>query len=248
VELVVVVVVSTVLSGLILLAFRLRARARRAEQLQRLAVERRDRFLAEAARELQAPLVKLQEELTGLSSRTVSVAKLSELTRMVGDMNTLIGELARLPRREIAAPREEVDLGDLVREVVADAPFPESGPSVIVRAQPASVMGDRARLLNGLRMLLWVLRRDAGELVITIGREEDRARVEIDTRGARGAVDALEQLPAVDYGLRTATTPSTTTLAMRVAAEVAQAHGGRVRASTRAGRGERFVLDLPATA
>jgi two-component system OmpR family sensor kinase len=248
VELIVVVLVSAVLSGLLLLALRLRVRARRAEQLQRLAVERRDRFLAEAASELQAPIDKLRGELAGLSSRTVTAAKLAELTQQLDDMRTLVSEMARLPRRAMPEPREEVDLADLVREVVADEPFPASGPSVILRAQPAAVLGERARLLSGLRMLLWVLRRDAAELVITVGRDADRARVEIDTRGARAAVDALEQLPAVDYGLRASTTPPGTTLAMRVAAEVAKAHGGRVRASTRAGRGERFVIDLPATA
>jgi K+-sensing histidine kinase KdpD len=151
-----------------------------------------------------------------------------------------------LPRRPEPAEREPVDLAELVREVVTATPFPESGPSVILRAQPAPVLGDRARLLNGLRVLLWVLRRDASELIITIGRDQDRARIEIDSRGARGPVEALEQLPAIDYGLRGSTAAPGVTLGLRVASQVAKAHGGWVRASRRAGQGERFVLDLPA--
>jgi signal transduction histidine kinase len=248
VELVVVVAVSAVLSGLLILLWRLRRRLVRVELLRRSAVERRDRFLAEAAGELQAPLTHVRNELSGLTSRTVTAAKLAELTRDLDGMRAMVDELARLPRRVTEIEREEVDLAEVVRDVVAASPFPEFGPSVIVRAQPTVVWGDRARLLNGLRMLLWVLRREAAELVITVNRDDDRARVEIDSRGARAAVDTLEQLPAVDYGLRASTAPPATSLALRVAAAVAAAHGGRVRASTRAGQGERFVVDLPAIA
>jgi two-component system osmolarity sensor histidine kinase EnvZ len=248
VELVIVVVVFAVVSGLLLLAWRLRGQLRRADQLRLRAAERRDRFLAEAAGELQAPLDSLRAEVAGLSARNVTGAQLAELTARIDELRSLIGELARLPTRPAESPRDEVDLAELIREVVGTTPFPESGPSVILRAHPATVMGERARLLNGLRILLWVLRRDASELVITVERDHDRARVEIDTRGARAAMQTLEQLPAIDYGLRGSTAPPGTTLALRVADEVARAHGGRVRASSRAAAGERFVLELPASA
>lgn len=247
-DLLLVVLGSAVLSGLLLFAWRLRGQLRRAEQLRRLAVERRDRFLAEAASELEAPLDGLRAELAGMGARTVTAAKLAELTQRVDALRALIGELARLPGRAPEPVRDEVDLVELVREVIGAPPFPESGPSVILRAQPATVLGERVRLLNGLRILLWVLRRDASELVITVGRDEDRARVEIDTRGARAAMQTLDQLPAIDYGLRGSTAPPGTTLALRIASEVARAHGGRVRATSRAAAGERFVLELPAGA
>jgi signal transduction histidine kinase len=246
VDLLIVSAVAAVVAALFLLAWRQRGLLRRSEELRLRAVERRDRFLSEAAGELQAPLEALKGELSAMTPREVTSAKLGELTQRLDELNGLVAELARLPQHPSAPPRDSVDLAELLREVVDAAPFPDSGPSVILRAQPTLVMGDRVRLLNGLRILLWVLRRDATELVITVGRDEDRARVEIDARGARTAMQTIEQLPAIDYGLRGSTAPPATTLALRVADEVARVHGGRLRASSRASAGERFVLELPA--
>ncbi len=245
VELYLVVGIAVLLAGLMLWAWRLRGRALRAEQAERLAVERRDRFLAEAAADLDAPLQALRTGLAALTPRNGTPERLHALVRSVDELRTLVEELAHLPRRPERLARDEIDLAELVREVVGAPPFTSEGPSVILRAGPARVLGERARLLNGLRILLWVVRRGVDELVITVSEDDAQARVEIDSHGNRAAVDALERLPAVAYGLRPNTAPPGTTLALRVASEVAQAHGGRIRASARVGRGERFVLELP---
>ena len=56
------------------------------------------------------------------------------------------------------------------------------------------------------------------------------------------------QQTAVGYGLVTPTAAPGTTLALRVAAQVARIHGGRLNAGARGGDGERFVLELPRAA
>jgi signal transduction histidine kinase len=119
-----------------------------------------------------------------------------------------------------------------------------------LRAAPTVVWADRARLTTGLRVLLWVVRRDVGEqdsLVVTVSSDEEAAYVEIDTGGAGEVAEALEQLPAVTYGLTSPGAPPGTTLALQVASQVARVHGGRLSASARVGQGERFVLELPRT-
>lgn len=226
--------------------WRLRARVQRAERAERSACERRDRFLVEAAGELRAPLEGLHAQLASLRPGAATAEALAALGREVDQLRALVGELAQLPRRP-AGPLEELDLAELVREIVAAPPFSDRGPSVVLRAGPTPVRADRARLQGGLRVLLWTVRREVdarAPLVITVSAADDRALVEIDARGGRALGEALEQEPAVGYGLRAAASPPGTTLALRVASQVAQAHGGRLSASTRSER-ERFVLELP---
>jgi signal transduction histidine kinase len=219
-------------------------RARLAEARARLATERRDRFLGEAARELSAPLEALRNRLAALDPRTPPHERLRELIQSLDQARTLVSALARLD--DGTAPlREPLELGQLVRDILAAPPFVDAGPPVILRAQPARVLGDAGMLARGLRVLLWVVRRDAGELTITIDSDEDRARLEIDAAGAWAAADALERLPAVFYGARANTAPVGMALPLRVASEVARLHGGRLRSSARAGSGERFVIELP---
>lgn len=225
-----------------------RSRLSRAHEAERLAVERRDRFLAVAAGELDGPLQEFRGELAGLDSWSATPARLTELTRRLDRLREVVSELARVPRPIGASERSEVDLAELVREVIGQPPFSDRGPSVIVRASPALVLGDRARLATGLRVLLWVVRRDVGDgasLVVTVSSDHDGAYVEIDTGGVGDVAEALERLPAVAYGVASPTAAPGTTLALQVATQVARAHGGRLAASARVGQGERFVLELP---
>jgi hypothetical protein len=240
-ELVLVIGASTAVLALAGYAALLHARVRRAEAAERRAVERRDRFLVEAARQLETPLDRLRGELL---AGPFNATRAQALVASLDELRAAVDVLARLPPHP-RAKLEEVDLGELVREVLGQPPFTdgEGGPAVMLRAQPARVVGDRVRLYNGLRVLLWVVRRQARALVVTVSGEGGRARVEIDTDGARSMVEALAELPAVGYGLRTPTASPEAALALKVAGEVARAHGGRIAAAPR-GTGERLLLEL----
>jgi len=238
-ELALVIGASVAAVALAAYAALLRARLARAEAAERRAVERRDRFLVEAARQLETPLDRLRGELL---AGPFNAARAQTLAASLDELRAAVDVLARLPPQ--TRPKlEELDLGELVREVLAQPPFGEGGPAVMLRAQPARVLGDRTRLFNGLRVLFWVVRRQARELVVTVSGEGGRARVEIDTDGARPLIDALAELPAVGYGLRASAASPDAALALKVAGEVARAHGGRVAAAPR-GAGERLLLEL----
>jgi signal transduction histidine kinase len=228
----------------------MRARLSRALALERHAIERRDRFFAVAAKELDAPLVTLHEEVATLESwsapeRVAAVAQKIDLLR------DCVAELARLPLPVDDTARAELDLAELVREIVGQPPFIDRGPSVILRASPAPVWADRARLTTGLRLLLWVVRRevsDGNSLVVTVWGDDEAAWLELESGGAGEVAEALEQLPAVSYGMVSPAAAPGTTLALQVANQVARVHGGRLSASARIGQGERFVLELPRSA
>jgi signal transduction histidine kinase len=241
--------VAALFAGLAALVYVvMRARVRRLEASEHLAVERRDRFFAAAAQELDAPLVTIRGHIAGLDAWSATPERLTALTREIDQLRELVSELGRVPAPVSDAERTEVDLAELVREIIGQPPFSDRGPSVIVRAAPTPIWADRARLATGLRVLLWVVRRDVGaqeSLVVTVSSDDDAAYVEIDTGGGGEIAEALERLPAVTYGLASPGGVPGTTLALKVATEVARAHGGRLSASARVGQGERFVLELP---
>ena len=224
------------------------ARLSRTRAAERLAVERRDRFFAVAARELDAPLVTLRGHVATLDTWSATPDRVSALAREIDQLREVVSELGRVPAPVEDSDRVEVDLAEMVREIVAQPPFADRGPTVIVRAAPTRLWADRARLATGLRVLLWVVRRDVGEsqsLAVTVSADEEAAFVEIDTGGGGEIADALERLPAVAYGLASPGGTPGTTLALQVASQVARAHGGRLSASAHVGQGERFVLELP---
>ena len=227
------------------------ARIARARASERLAVERRDRFFAVAAQELDAPLVTVRGHVATLDAWSATPERVATLTREIDQLRELVSELGRVPAPIEEAERAEMDLAELVREIVGQPPFSDRGPSVILRASPTRVWADRSRLATGLRVLLWVVRRDVGvqeSMVVTVSSDEEAAYVEIDSGGAGEIAEALDRLPAVAYGLATPGGTPGTTLALQVASQVARAHGGRLSASARVGRGERFVVELPRAA
>jgi signal transduction histidine kinase len=232
----------------VLIYVAMRARLLRAREAERLALERRDRFFAVAAGELDAPLSVLRGDLGTLDAWSATPARLAQLRQQVDRLREVVSELGRVPAPVGEGERSEIDLSELVREVIGQPPFTDRGPSVIVRASPALVVGDRARLATGLRVLLWVVRRDVPDgapLVVTVSSDLEGTYVEVDTGGVGDVAEALERVPAVGYGLTTASGAPGTTLALQVASQVARAHGGRLSASARVGRGEHFVLELP---
>ena len=243
--------VAGLFAGLMVIVYVvMHARVTRLRASERLAVERRDRFFAVAAQELDAPLAAVRDHVATLDAWSATPERIGELTREIDRLRELVSELGRVPTPIEEHDRVEVDLAELVREIVGQPPFSDRGPSVILRAAPTRVWADRARLATGLRVLLWVVRRAVApqdSLVVTVSSDEEAAFVEIDSGGAGEIADALERLPAMAYGVASPAGPPGTTLALQVASQVARAHGGRLSASAHVAHGERFVLELPRT-
>jgi signal transduction histidine kinase len=227
-------------------------RAHRAEALALRSEERRHRFFATAARDLEAPLLELRRDL--VRARDLG-GGLDEPLRHLDDLRGVLRELGRLRDQgdgraatTIAEP-EDFELSALVGEILDEAPFRDRGPSVVLHSAKVRLKGDRARLHTGLRMLLWAARRDVAPdqaLTVTLSALPGSALLEIESPGTGAVAAELAQLPARDYGLVDTADPTGASLALRVAEEVARVHGGRLAASGRIGPGERFVLELPA--
>ncbi|GAC1513350.1 MAG: ATP-binding protein [Terriglobales bacterium] len=100
---------------------------RMAERLENL-VNAQNRLLTDISHELRSPLARLNValELARQRSGSEAVSALQRINRESNRLNELIGRLltvARLESGEAAVPKDEVHLGELIREVVKDATF-----------------------------------------------------------------------------------------------------------------------------
>jgi two-component system sensor histidine kinase CpxA len=112
-----------------------------AERIEALMLTER-RLLGDISHELRSPLARLQVALD-LAFQTADEETrgfLERIERESGRLNTLIGQLLILTRLETAgteAPRQRVDLTQLVNEVASDADFEARGAKRVVRVVSA---------------------------------------------------------------------------------------------------------------
>jgi hypothetical protein len=236
-----VALTASVLLAVLAVQFaRVRTALAASQKSERLALERRDRFLYEVASEIERPLARLYDEAQRRFGE-------DEFNRSLFELMSSIRELAHLPKEADTVVREQVDLAQLVRRILNEPPFSDEGPSVLLRATPTEVLGDAERLDTGLRLFLWSCRRDAlagVPMSIVVSTDESSACVEVSAAGGSTSRELLSTLPAIDYGL-TVKVPRDSALSLRVALAVARAHGGSVRGTMRVGGGQRLILSLP---
>ena len=111
-----------------------RAAVRERRASERLAVERRDRFFAVAAQELDAPLVTLRGHVATLDAWSATPERVAALTREVDQLRELVSELGRVP-----AP---IDEARSRRDGSGRAGARDHRPAAVLRSR---AVGDLAR-------------------------------------------------------------------------------------------------------
>ena len=168
-------------------------------------------------------------------------------------MGVLVEDLLTLARLDEVrdAVREEVDIGQLARDAVADAQATDLRRAIDLRAaRSAIVSGDP----HQLRQVLGNLLRNA------IVHTPPRTRIEVSVTNDDGAVvievrDHGPGLPTSDSGSLferfwraergRQRGRAGAGLGLAIVAGVVSAHGGKVTASNASGGGARFVVELP---
>ena len=215
------------------------------------------RFIADASHELRTPLaaVRAYAELfdRGAAARPADLERsMSGITRESERMSLLVDDLLLLARLDEGRPLEQkpVDLAKVVGEAVDAARVVEPDRPIEVSVEPATVMGDEARLHQVLDNLLAnarthtpagtpvsvELRRVDGHVALTVAdhgpglTEEQAARV-------------FERFYRTD-GSR-ARASGGAGLGLSIVAAVTEAHGGTAEARPTPGGGATFVITLP---
>jgi signal transduction histidine kinase len=173
------------------------------------------------------------------------LAEVRRFHRMVLDLL----EISRADQHGAPPAHELVEVGDLVRNVVAA----RRGPALALEAgEPLLlVSADRRRLDRVVANLLDNAERYAGGAVrIAVCRHDGRIRLEVDDAGPGVPEELRERIferfaRGGHAGRRGIETGSG--LGLAIVAEHVQREGGAVWVEDRPGGGARFVVELPAT-
>jgi two-component system phosphate regulon sensor histidine kinase PhoR len=177
------------------------------------------------------------------------------MTRLLDDLLSL----SRLEMRAHVAPRGEVEINALVREVV-DLQQPiahEAGITMVFAGEPAEcvVRGDRDELVQVFQNLVQNAIKYGGrhvDVMVTrtsgTGRARDRVIVEVRDDGPGIAEEHLPRLTERFYRVDVAASRDKggTVLGLAIVKHVLNRHGGQLRVTSTPGAGSTFavVLDL----
>ncbi len=241
-----------------------REAAARGRQLER-ALEARDRFLGVASHELKTPLTSLELQVESLlrlgrSDPAVPLADariqakcgtiLKQVERLTMLVNTLL-DVGRMTSGQLELCRERLDLGALVRRVLAASQeaIRRSGSELTVRVTgPVDGTWDRAALESAVAHLLSNAIKFGGgrPIEVEVGRGPDaRATVVVRDHGMGIPVEdqgriferferAVSERHFGGFGV-----------GLWVARQAVEAHGGAIRLVSRPGHGSEFTLELP---
>ncbi|MGH3065311.1 MAG: HAMP domain-containing sensor histidine kinase [Gaiellaceae bacterium] len=206
-------------------------------------------LVADASHELRTPLTSVRTNIEVLASdrvlpRDERSRLLADVVEQLGEMTTLIAELIELARAEqTTAEPEDVRFDVLVAEAVERARRNQPGVIYSTELEESTVRGVPATIERAVSNLLdnaakWTSPGEGIEVSVRNGRLSVRDH---------GPGIADEDLPYVFdrfYRARSARGMPGSGLGLAIVRQVAEAHGGDVRAERAAGGGTRMVLDL----
>ena len=214
---------------------------------------RQREFIGDASHELRSPIASLRTQLEVALSRPEAAdwpEVAAEAREEVIRLQKLVDDLLRIARLDesrtaSAAPREEVDLDDVVRAesaLVTDAKVGLSGVS------PVRVRGVEADLRRLVRNLLEnAARYGSGRIEVSLAREGNEARLEVEDDGPGIPVDRREvvfqRFTRLDESRSRA--GGGAGLGLALARGVSEAHGGEIRVEDARLGGARLVVRLP---
>jgi len=207
-------------------------------------------LVADASHELRTPLTAVRTSIEALARAPDLPAeergRVLDATRVqLEDLSLLVGDLVDLARP--AAPAEEVEevrLDLLVEEAVERARRHAPQAAFTVDARPSLVRGVPARLHRAVGNLLDNAVKHGGAEGAVDVRVRD-GEVSVRDHGAGIAAGDLPHVFDRFYRAPKARGLPGAGLGLAIVRQVAEAHGGTVRAEAAAGGGARLVLSLP---
>ncbi|GLZ31664.1 two-component sensor histidine kinase [Lentzea sp. NBRC 105346] len=214
-------------------------------------VLRDSRFASDVSHELRSPLTTMVNAGEVLRRRLSLLPgpagqALTLLTSEVDRFARMVVDLLEISRDDQTDERlcEEVDLGALVRNVVATRPQLAEVP-IEVAESPVVVLADRRRLDRVLTNLLDNAERHAGGPVrLAVTRAADCVRLEVDDAGP-GVPPELRERIFERFARGTRGGDSGSGLGLALVSEHVKRHGGRVWVQDRCPIGAQFVVELP---
>jgi signal transduction histidine kinase len=221
------------------------------------------RFTADASHELKTPLTVLragvERALTTPHVPQETLATLEETLQEIKRMTELVDALLTLARADegsVPLHREPVDLRAIIEETreTGELLAEEAGVQIDVVTPPEPVVLDvdaqrfRQLVLNLLTNAVKYTPRD-GRVSVQLGRDDGAVTLRVSDTGIGIAVGDLPHIfdrfwRADSARTRTGERPGAG-LGLAICKWIAEAHGGKIEASSRPGRGTTFTVTLP---
>ena len=207
-------------------------------------------LVADASHELRTPITSLRTNIEVLAESDALPREERERLRadveeQVAELGALVNDLIELARGE--EPRrdtEDVRLDELVEEAVARARRHAPQVNFEVSLAPAVVEGTRERLARAVNNLLDNAAKHSDRVEVDAGPSGVRVR---DHGGGIAEADLPYLFDRFYRGASARGRPGSG-LGLAIVRQVAEQHGGAVRAGNASGGGAEFVLELPAAA
>jgi signal transduction histidine kinase len=183
---------------------------------------------------LSSQLDRMPEEARRASE--LMVGDVARLRRLVDDLTTI----ARLDTGRESVRRERFDLAELVQGAVSSRGWDQL---VEIRSDRVEVESDRSRVDRIVaNLIVNALEHGGGDVTILVGREDDRAFVEVADHGPGIEPQQLAHVFERFFRGDAARVGPGSGLGLSIARESARLLGGDVEASSEAGVGSRFTL------
>jgi two-component system sensor histidine kinase QseC len=222
------------------------------------AIEREQRFTADAAHELRTPISALKlhaENLAGSRDEAQRLASLDGLMRGIRRCERLVAQLLQLNRLERSGERlalARCDLARIVRDCAA-----ELAPEALARGCELLVVAPESMGMQGDSTLLGVLVRNLVDNAIRHGGQGEEVRVSLGLATGGVLLEVEDQGPGVPAAERAAVferfrrgegaLAAGSGLGLSIAARVVELHRGRIELADRAGGPGLVVrVNLPA--
>jgi PAS domain S-box-containing protein len=227
----------------------------------RLADRRKDEFLAMLAHDLRNPLgpianataiLKMMENQTPAIApvRQIVERQLDQLRRVIGDMR----DVTRITQAKVDLRREQLDVGDLIRDAIANAQAQIDSRGHRIQARPpevpVAVQGDSMRLAQALSHLLVNAGKFTpmpGQIEVFTSTDGPQVRIHVRDRGQGIGADFLPHVfePFAQENQSKPRTNNGLGVGLTIAKRLAELHGGDIVAHS-AGRnqGSEFILVL----
>lgn len=220
------------------------------------AVQRQQRFVADASHEMRSPLTRIRTQLEVDASRP-ETADLVESHHSVLeetiDLQNTVDDMLYLARSDSGTRHgheQSIDLDDLVGEEAARVSSESSVGLDLSGASAAAVRGDRAALRRAVRNLLDNAARHAETTVsVELWETDGGAVLAVSDDGPGIPPEQRERVFERFTRLDDARSAETggTGLGLAITREIVEAHGGTVTVEQSEAGGARFVVELPRT-
>jgi signal transduction histidine kinase/PAS domain-containing protein len=225
------------------------------------AIEARDDFLSVASHELRTPLTSILLRLEAIE-RGIGIGRKADLTDPQGPLGVVLRQckrlsglvdqlldVSRIRRGSLDLELEDVDLGEVLRDVSArlDADIARAGSSLSLSAAAVTGRWDRARVEQVITNLLSNAIKFARGTAIEAVVETTEARARLVVRDGGMGISAADQKRIFGRFERAASSRhfGGLGLGLYITRQIVNAHGGTIHLQSAPGEGTVVTVELP---